>query len=181
MFVPVQIAFNTERFPANLALVLLFPGVGRQMAVQLSFPPEFSGAVGAFVREGIHVDLAMNAQRRHRLKSFPASVANVRAFPGMSPPVIVPNGSLRESFPAQIAQPIPPPFVYVPNVPDQGSFFLQRFPANVTNEKAQRIMGPLMSLVQFLARETFITFITLIIFDKVRPRFLFYYWFLFYY
>lgn len=145
--VPVQIAFNTERFPANLALVFLFSGVGRQVSVQLSFPPEFPGAIRAFVRERIHVDFAVNAQGRHGFECFPASVANVRAFPGMRPPVIVPNGPLRESFSAQIAQPVPPPFVYVPNVPDQSSFFLQSLPANVAYEKAQRVMGPLVPLV----------------------------------
>lgn len=113
VLMPVQIAFHSERFPTHVTFVLFLSGVRRQVAVQLSFPPEFSRTVSASVGKVIHVHFAMNAQRSHCLECFAACVTHVGTFSGVSSSVVLPNGFLRKSFSADITYPVPSAFVHV--------------------------------------------------------------------
>lgn len=137
-----QIPPNPETLPAYIAKMFLLPGVHRQMPQQLLFETEPFRAEGAFVRERIRVDFPMDAQRRHRFESFPARVANVRTFPGVNPPVIVPHALFQKRFPAQIAHVIPSVLVYGSDVPLKRVIMLKLFPAQMANERFLLLVRP---------------------------------------
>lgn len=112
--VAINLGLSYKSLPANLTHKRFLPGMNRQMIVQPLPSPKRFIARTTFMRGVIRVSPSMYVNAIRGFKRFPAYMTNVRPFPGMGRPMIVPRVFRGERPTAHVAT---EPFNFIVNLP----------------------------------------------------------------
>lgn len=152
--VPHELGLDPELPLAHVAPVILLASVRGHVRQHLLPPAEPFATIRARVRKYIGMQLAVNVQRCLGFISFPARIADIRPFTGMSAPVILPRRLGRKRSAAQVAREILQLRVHVLKMPGQTPGVAELLAAHVAGERSLVLVNPHVSQIGVLQLET---------------------------